>query len=164
MRVVGSMPASVNAAWNARRCESVSTVDPDLLDTTTTVRSRSTRAARTMSGSEESSTTSGTPAVAQMTSGARDDPPMPHRTTRSTPSARKCSLSAAISPTSGRDDRGSPTQDRRIDASASASGPHSVASWANRRLAKRSFTSSGTRPAMASAAGPEATTPSALTR
>ena len=83
IRVVGSMPASVKACANARRWLSVSTVEPDLLDTTTTVRSRSVSAPRTTSGSEESSTTIGTPAVAQMTSGASDEPPMPQSTTRS---------------------------------------------------------------------------------
>ena len=83
IRVVGSMPASVKAWAKARRWLSVSTVEPDLLDTTTTVRSRSVSAPRTTSGSEESSTTIGTPAVAQMTSGASEEPPMPQSTTRS---------------------------------------------------------------------------------
>ncbi len=39
IRDPGSIPAASNAASNARRWLSVSTVDPDLLDTTTTVRS-----------------------------------------------------------------------------------------------------------------------------
>ena len=140
----GSMPAASKAASKARRWESVSTVEPDLLDTTTTVRSRSTRAARTCPGSEESRTIRSTPAVAQMTSGASEDPPIPHRTTWSTPSERKCSRSAATSPTSGRDERGRPTQDSRTAASDSASGPHSVASCSNSLLANRSSARAGT--------------------
>ena len=53
-------PGVANACQYARRCESVSTVEPDLLETTTTVRSsRSASAARTWCGSVVSSTVSG---------------------------------------------------------------------------------------------------------
>ncbi len=65
IRSAGSMPASVNAFSKARRWLSVSTVPPDLEDTTTTVSARrSSRAVRTKSGSEESSTSRSTPAAA----------------------------------------------------------------------------------------------------
>ena len=47
-------------------------------------------------------------------------------------------------------------------ASDSASGPHSVGSWAKSLLANLSVTSGGTCLATASAAGPEASTPSAI--
>ena len=67
--------------------------------------------------------------------------------------ARSCSRTALISPSKGRDERGRLTQDNRIADSASASAPHSVASWANSLLANWASTSSGTRVAMASAAG-----------
>ncbi len=78
----GVRPASVNACSYARRWLSVSIVPPDLLATTTMLRSsRSAIADRTMSGCDESSTVSGTPAVWQMTSGASDEPPMPQSTT-----------------------------------------------------------------------------------
>ena len=162
MRWVGSMPAWVNAASKARRWESVSTVEPDLLETTTTARSsRSARAVRTESGFEESSTVSSTPAVAQMTSGASDDPPIPHRTTWSTPRSARWPRKAATSPIRGRELRPRLTQERRVAASGSASGPHSVASLAKSLLAKRSATSCGTCRPAASAAGPDASTPRA---
>ena len=75
-------PASSNACWYTRRWLSVSTVLPDLLATTTTVRSsRSARAARTWCGSVVSSTVSSTPSVRVMTSGASDEPPIPASTT-----------------------------------------------------------------------------------
>src|SRR3954467_5147248 len=55
------MPASRNACSYARRWLSVSTVPPDLLDTTSTVRSSAWLSAeRTQSGALESSTVSGT--------------------------------------------------------------------------------------------------------
>ena len=46
---------------------------------------------------------SSTPAAAQMTSGASDDPPMPHSTTWDRPASRCRTSSAAISSTSGRE-------------------------------------------------------------
>ena len=51
---------------------------------------------------------------------------MPASTTRVTPLATSCSRSASISGTSGRETATASTQPRRFDASASASGPHSV--------------------------------------
>ena len=109
------MPASVNACSKARRCESVSTVEPDLEETTTTVRSsRSASASRTWSGLLESSTVSSTPYDAQMTSGARDEPPMPQSTTWSTPASWSSLRSAETSPTRCRDVRGRPTQEEPL--------------------------------------------------
>ena len=61
---------------------------------------------RTWSGWLESSTVSSTPYVAQMTSGASDEPPMPQSTTWSTPASASSLRSAATSPTSGRDAAG----------------------------------------------------------
>ena len=69
-----------------------------------------------------------TPWVAQMTSGASDEPPMPHSTTRVIPRSASTSRSPTISSTSGRDSSASPTQASRLPASDSASGPHRVAS------------------------------------
>ena len=40
MRLAGSMPAASKAWANVRRCESVSTVEPDFDDTTSTVSAR----------------------------------------------------------------------------------------------------------------------------
>ena len=78
------------------------------------------------------------------------------------PEAESESRNAAISPTRGREDRGRPTQDRRTRDSDSASGPHSVASRAKRRLATESSTRLGTCLAIASAAAPAALTDSEL--
>ena len=61
---------------------------------------------------------------------------MPQSTTWSTPASASSLRSAATSPTSGRDVRGRVTQDSRLADSSSASGPHSVASFANSLLAK----------------------------
>ena len=64
IRDAASMPSSANACSKIRRWLSVSTVAPDLDDTTSTVRSRSpASASATWPGSVVSSTTSGTPAV-----------------------------------------------------------------------------------------------------
>ena len=90
------MPRSRKAASNARLAESVSTVEPDLDDTTSTVWVRPpasaspSSAASTWPGEVESRMTSGTPAVCAMTSGASDEPPMPASTTRVTPLATSC--------------------------------------------------------------------------
>ncbi len=87
------MPRSRKAASKARLAESVSTVEPDFDDTTSTVWARPpasaspSSAASTWPGAVESRMTSGTPAVCAMTSGASDDPPMPASTTRVTPFA-----------------------------------------------------------------------------
>ena len=65
-----------------RRWLSVSTVEPLLLDTTTSaVSRRSLSVAATWCGSVVSSTVNGTPALRLITSGARDEPPMPASTT-----------------------------------------------------------------------------------
>ena len=65
-----------------RRWLSVSIVAPLLLDTTTSVLSRrSLRVAATWCGSVVSSTVSGTPALRPITSGAREEPPIPASTT-----------------------------------------------------------------------------------
>src|SRR5882757_558551 len=125
------MPASVKAFSKMRRWLSVSTVPPDLDDTTIAVRVRSpASASATWPASVVSSTTSGTPAVAVITSGASDEPPMPASTIRSTPSPASSARSASISPTSGRELSCSVVQDSRMDASGWASGPHSVGSCA----------------------------------
>ncbi len=89
---------------------------------------------------------------------------MPHSTTCVRPRLAKSSRSASISPTSGRDERGSPTHESRTRDSDSASGPHSVASWAKSLPATPSATSTGTWREIASAAAPEALTDSELTR
>ena len=128
-RVRGSIPASRNAASTTRRCESVSTVEPDLEETTSTVRSRSrSRARETWSGSVESRTSSSTPAVAAITSGARDEPPMPARTTRSTPSARSSRVSWAMCGTRARESSNRSIQPSRLAASSRAGAPHRSAS------------------------------------
>ena len=109
MRSSGSMPRSRNAASNARLAESVSTVEPDFDETTSTVCSRPpasaspSSAASTWLGAVESRITSGTPEVCAITSGASDEPPMPASTTRVTPLATSSARSASISATSGRD-------------------------------------------------------------
>ena len=88
-RPTSSTPASENACQYTRRWASVSTVDPDLLATTTTVRSsRSASAARTWCGSVVSSTVNATSRVRVMTSGASDEPPMPASTMWSSPARR----------------------------------------------------------------------------
>ncbi len=135
----------MNALTNVRRWLSVSTVPPDLLDTTMTVFDRSPASARpTTLGSVESRTTSSTPAVRVITSGASDEPPMPDRTTRSRPSDRKSACRASISASSGRDVSCRSTQPSRIEASCSASGPQIVASLAAIRDAIFSATSLST--------------------
>ena len=107
IRLFASMPASVKACSKIRRWESVSSVEPDLEDTTMAVSaSRSARAARTCSGSVLSSTVSSTPAVPAMTSGASEEPPMPHSTMRVTPSAFSASRSSRMSATRGCGDGG----------------------------------------------------------
>ena len=104
IRVNGSIPAAVNAASNARLCESVSTVDPDFDDTTTTVVSMSVSTTRASCvGCVVSSTTRGTPSVRVITSGASEEPPMPHSTIRFSPRARNSSCNAVISGISGRE-------------------------------------------------------------
>src|SRR5690606_36542872 len=70
-----------------------------------------------------------------MTSGASDEPPMPASTIRSRPSARSSADSASISASSGREVSCRSVQPNRMDASASASGPYSVASFAAMREA-----------------------------
>ena len=107
----------------------------------------------------------GTPAVAQMTSGASDDPPIPHSTTRSYPVSRELlaqcrdlAHAGAVTPAA------SPVHARRLAASSSAASPHNVWSRANSRLATRSATSDGTCAATASAAAPVATTSSEVTQ
>src|SRR3954467_14643115 len=128
-----SNPASAKAAMNARRWLSVSTVPPDFELTATTVRSRWVMALATWPGSVVSRTTSGTPAVRQMTSGASDEPPMPQSTIRSRPREVSSARSSASPETSSRELAGRSSQPSRIAASLSASGPHRVASfWISR--------------------------------
>ena len=132
----------MNALTNTRRWLSVSTVPPDLLDTTITVRCRSPASARAITlGLVESSTTSSTPAVLVMTSGASDEPPMPASTIRSRPSDRRSASRASISASSGREVSCRSTQFSRIADSDSASGPQMVASLAAIREAIFSVTS-----------------------
>ncbi len=145
IRSAGSMPASVNAFSKARRWLSVSTVPPDLLDTTTTVSdSRSSSEVRTKSGSDESRTSSSTPAAAQITSGARDEPPMPQSTIRLRPFSRSSTCRVEISVTSGRDVSDRATQPSRLADSSSAAGPQSDGSLPAIRLATLSSASSST--------------------
>ena len=123
------MPRSRNAASKARLAESVSTVEPDLDDTTSTVWVRPpasaspSSAASTWPGEVESRITSGTPAVCAMTSGASDEPPMPASTTRVTPLATSSARSASISATSGRETLTASTQPRRLRSLGLGGGP-----------------------------------------
>ena len=142
MRDFASRPAAVNCCSKMRRWESVSSVEPDLEETTMAVVAiLSLTAARTWSGSVLSRTVSSTPAVAVMTSGASDEPPMPHSTMWLTPSLRSSSRRAVISSSRGADTSGASTQPRRMADSASASAPHKVASFAKMREATWSATS-----------------------
>ena len=143
------MPAFSKAATNARRAESVSTVEPDLDDTTRAVLSRSCNANCTISGSVESSTNSSTPSERVMTSGAREEPPMPASTNRVTPSDAKSSRNCRISATRGRDTVAASVQPRRILASSSAAGPHRVGSLSKSLDANCSSTKPGTLDSMA---------------
>ena len=124
------MPASAKACSKARRWESVSTVEPDFDETTTTVLLRSpASAARTWSGWLESSTVRSTPSVAQMTSGRqRGAAHAAEHDAGQRPPRAQASTMGRKTDSSGRDASGSPTQARRLDASSSASGPHSVGS------------------------------------
>ena len=108
IRVAGSMPASVNACSKARRWQSVSTVQPDLLDTTTTV--RSSRSAERPRGPGRGRWSRGRSARRRT---SRRSPRAPatsrpcRRARRGRRPASASSLrSAAISPTSGRDAAG----------------------------------------------------------
>jgi hypothetical protein len=91
-----------------------------------------------------------TPAVWQMTSGARDDPPIPHSTTCFSPRSLSSARSASISAISGLDSVASDTQPSRFPASDSAADPHSVESRAVILLATWSSTSFRTAAAYAS--------------
>ena len=156
IRVLLSMPAASKAASKLRFCESVSTVEPDFEDTTTTVLLKSPeRAARTCEGSVESSTTSSLPAVLAITSGASDDPPMPHSTTLSRPCDASWARSCFRSGIRAKAFFAASTQPRRTADSSSASFPHSVWSFAKMREAMFSLTRSGTNFAMASETRPE---------
>ena len=142
MRSAGSMPSCSNAAMNARRCESVSTVEPDFDDTTTAVCSRSdSSTSATCSGLVESRTSSSIWAVRAITSGASDEPPIPHSTIRVTPFARNSSRAAVICAISGCDTSWAAVQPSRLLDSSTAASPHSVASCANSREANCSATS-----------------------
>ena len=119
IREAASIPSAANAASTTRRCESVSTVEPDLEETTSTVRSRSRPStAATCSGSVESSTSKGRPAVAAMTSGAREEPPMPASTTRVRPSSRSWAARSATSSATARESSKRSIQPRRRAASS----------------------------------------------
>ena len=83
---------------------------------------------------------------------------MPQSTTWSTPASCSSLRSAETSPTRCREVRGRPTQESRFADSSSASGPHSVASWAKSFPANPSSTSTGTCVRIASAAAPVAAT------
>ncbi len=146
------MPAASNAEEKARRCESVSTVEPDFEDTTSTVRERSVPIASAIWPESVVSTTSrGTPAVAQMTSGASEEPPMPASVTMSTPSARSSARSSAISASRPVELVGRSTQPSRREASGAAASPHRVpsptlireATWAVTRSRTSSSNSAG---------------------
>ena len=158
MRDAASIPFAVNACSKIRRWLSVSTVDPDLDDTTITVAERSpASASATWAASVVSSTVSGTPAVPVITSGASDDPPIPASTIRSSPSARSSARRASISASRGREVSCSVVQDSRIADSDSASWPHRVGSCAVSLDANSSETSPSRSPA-ASSASRESTT------
>src|SRR5262249_58033217 len=108
-----------------RRWLSVSMVEPLLLETTTRVAaSRSDSARRTVCGSVVSSTVSGTFAVRLITSGASDEPPIPHSTKWSSPAPRTSPASAASGPSNARAPRRASSQPSLIAASAAPSGPH----------------------------------------
>ncbi len=127
-----STPTPLNAASKARRWESVSTVEPDLEETTTAVRrsDSSPISARTWPGSVVSRTLSPRSRVREMTSGARDEPPMPHSAMWSMPCSANSARSFASGSMSSLDFTKVSTQPSRIAASASASGPHRAASFA----------------------------------
>ena len=154
------MPASVNACSNARRWESVSTVEPDLRGDHDHGAVEPVRERRRGPGPGCWS-----PARSARRRTTRRSPPAPAtsrpcRRARRGRRRRRCSSlrSADTSPTSGRDVRGRPTQDSRFADSSSASGPHSVASWAKSFPANPSSTSAGTCVRIASAAAPVAAT------
>ena len=154
-----SMPASVNACSKARFCESVSTVEPDFEETTTAVCSIfCSRASRTWSGLVESRTTSSTPAVLVITSGASEEPPMPQSTNRLIPFAANSDFKAKIGAISGVLSVAELTQPRRIEDSASASFPQRVKSFAPMRLATRSSMRAGKNSATAAETDPPVTT------
>ncbi len=162
-RVAGSMPAAWKAAVKARRCESVSTVEPDLEAMTTTVCSRSSlRIAETICGSVVSHTTRSTPSFAVITSGASEEPPIPHSTMRVRPSATSSSRRFRIAGTSSSAVSKGLVQPSRMAASDSASGPHRVGSWAAMRLPTLSSSSRGRFFSTEARAAPEVTRPSSI--
>lgn len=128
-RVAGSMPAASKAVVKARRCESVSTVEPDLEATTTTVRSRSVfTMVETICGSVVSQMTRSTSSCAAITSGASEEPPIPHKAIRVRPSASNCSRSSKICGSNFSAASKGCAQPKRIDASDFADAPHTVGS------------------------------------
>src|SRR5262249_38558131 len=130
------------AVWHPRGWLWVWRVEPLLLETTTRVASsRSDSARRTACGSVVSSTVSGTFAVRLITSGASDEPPIPHSTTWSSPAPRAWPASSASGPSSARETRGASSQPSLIAASAAAAGPHRPAAWAARPAATPSAAS-----------------------
>ena len=92
----------------------------------------------------ESRTTKSTPAVFVITSGANDEPPIPHSTTRLSPLAFKSADKEVSSGISAKLVWAASTHPNLIEDSASASLPQSVWSLAKRRDATWSLTSSGT--------------------
>ena len=116
------------------------------------------RACPIWSASVESSTTRETPSVLVITSGAREEPPIPQSTKRSTPLAANSSRRARMPATKAWESVAEFTQPRRIEDSASASLPQRVKSFAAIRLATLSLTKSATCAVTASRALPAADT------
>ena len=84
---------------------------------------------------------------------AREDPPMPHRTTWVRPASRCFTSRAAISSTRGREVSGRATHASRFADSDSASAPQSVGSWRAMPEATPSSTSRVTTSANAGSSG-----------
>ena len=127
IRSVFIIPAESNAASKLRFWESVSTVEPDFEETTTTVLVKSpSSACRICDGSVESRTSNSTPTVLVITSGASDEPPIPHSTTRVSPFALNSADKAVSSGISAKLFCAASTQPNLIEDSASASLPQSV--------------------------------------
>ena len=93
-----------------------------------------------------------------MTSGARDDPPIPQSTILDRPLLASSLLNAVSSGNSSRDSLAASTQPSRIADSASASLPQILLSLAKILLAIFSRTNSGTTSLTASADAPHVAT------
>ena len=126
MWFLGSNAWFLNACSKDRKALSVSTVEPDFDETTTVVFSSSTSVDSTWLGSVESKTVSSVSCVLHITSGAREDPPIPASTILVFPSAWVCLQNSVSSCISGSVFCGESVHPSLIDASLSASFPQIV--------------------------------------